>query len=273
MPFIDLLISTLLQAGPVAAIGASAYMLWVGTKNLQRMLNIFYHTRIHSIIDQAEPVAQDAIEPPTRLLEAQLLALGFHEHHLMRFHFKASLGTGYSWLYTHASGAAYAGITFSSFVPVIVELVTVYQDDAMLVTTYPVGETIFTTMFVSQFARGSVEAAWNYHQQQITTGRVAHKGIVPQQSSEAVSKTMALFTNRYRRLQQRRLIIFDAIAILLTMLLMAFCVAVILTALSRLYAHMTILIIATILGAGLTNLYARWYGSQLLHPTGALDDP
>ena len=111
----------------------------------------------------------------------------------------------YEWLYRSTDGHVYVEVvSINKLNPLLLQFMTIFADDAMIITGYPYGENIITPNFQSRFATTSIEAAHRFHLEQIAAWQRTHGDVQPVLSVADVLKTDYMYHLRYRRQQFRR---------------------------------------------------------------------
>jgi hypothetical protein len=116
-------------------------------------------------VEQIEPLA------PAQPLVAALTGLGFRRLGEARTRLALPGGTGIAWVLVDPEGTTQAEVVAS---PPLLALTSVYADEAVVETGYPLGEQIDTPSFRSHTVAGSVEAAYRHHLEQAADFGAAH---------------------------------------------------------------------------------------------------
>jgi hypothetical protein len=125
------------------------------------------------------------------------------------------------WIYLLPGGEGYAAVLFAFQKPFMMTFTTMFPDQSMVVTRYPAGEHITTPRFVSRFARGSIEAAWESHRKQVEAWKgVKGKPVVLRSMQEVVDMDevyvrhyLSRETSRARRLNFSEAALYLALAL------------------------------------------------------------
>jgi hypothetical protein len=139
---------------------------------------------------------------------AQILTiLGFHSIGVTQTRVFPE-GEGNTWWYLHPDGEIFAemiqyrrAVAFDTWFP----------NDAYILTSCPFGEKIRTPMFHCRFAAGSLEAAFNYHTQQVDIWRWLHGDPVRFASIAEMLEYEPVYRRLYRIRHMRRLTITTAL--------------------------------------------------------------
>lgn len=156
---------------------------------------------------ETDIVTAVAITPPVPYAEtnAALCNLGLELLGVLRIQTPVLPSPFLEWCYTTADHATAAEVIYNLLSPVYVEFKTCFEDDAMIVTAYPLGETVTTPNYVSRFARHSIEAAFRFHQQQVMKWKTIHGEPMPIRTADDIVKIEHTWKLRHRRAAIARL--------------------------------------------------------------------
>lgn len=126
------------------------------------------------------------------------------------------------WVYRSQDFTTWVEVLFGFSKPALVQFSSFFSDDAMMATRYPIGGTITTSMYVSRFARHSIENAWNYHLQTLPEMQRKHGDPLKVESSNDVIRFGDLFREKYWRLEYQRTYCYNIWILLCCVLLLIF---------------------------------------------------
>lgn len=148
-----------------------------------------------------------------------------------------------------------------------IEFRSAFTNDAVVLTTHPIGERIDEPHFTASFARQAMETAWERHRAAFLAQRERHGEPRPAASAEDVRAVDTLFNQKYRLRYFRRSFILCVVGLIVTFLMLA-------SFLINMTASETNLTgLLPFVGLGVFFLYFRWFNKQQTHPPGAIDDP
>lgn len=147
-------------------------------------------------------------------LDQHLRSLGMQP--LGIWHIKvAYTDPGYGWVYLSESGKIYAEIVYDvpyAPWPAMLQFMSCFPDNAMLITSYPAGECIVTPDFMSRFASGSIDAALDFHIATLKEWEDLHGEATRIRTMADTQRCADIFRNLYRKHNDRRLIrLFDKV--------------------------------------------------------------
>ena len=154
-------------------------------------------------ICQEEPWDSIAMPPELQKLDAQIQAQGFHPLGLLNC--TNTLATAPSWFYSNEEGTIWVEtVQVTAEDPAMMQYGSRFEDEALILTYFPEGETIETEMFHCRFAAKEMDAAYHYHKQMVKEWRPLHGQIHKADTLENARKYYPIYFERYQTLTFRR---------------------------------------------------------------------
>jgi hypothetical protein len=155
---------------------------------------------VHDVTKEEFPIPEQHqnTDPQLKELGMQPLAV---------LHVKpAFLDAAYEWVYVSQSGTIYVEVVYTLSASVLLQFMSCFPDDAILITRYPQGETVITPNYVSRFARNSIDAALNFHKQQLKEWKEQHGEPLIVKTIDDALQYDEIFRIKYRKLDTMRII-------------------------------------------------------------------
>jgi hypothetical protein len=140
-----------------------------------------------------------------RELDTQLDAWGFERLGSIEARFP-HLPAGNEWQYRSPDGAIYVEITQSAETePARAQFASIFADHAMIITRFPGGEKVRTRDYLSRYAANSLEAALEFHQDQLEQWQQERGDALLTNTMADVTRYDKIWTEKHRLTDYRRL--------------------------------------------------------------------
>jgi hypothetical protein len=218
-------------------------------------------------------VTHENVPTPEHYASAEefLRALGMRLLAVFRVQIRAASRPYDVWLFVASEGDAYTEVVFDFVKPFLLGFSTMFPDQSIICTRYPVGENIVTEQFISRFARHSVGVAWYSHRQQIANWKATKGDPVPIRTAADITAVDEVFVARYQGRDRRRLLRISLSGLAFWLVIAVTNVGVLVSSITRNWNTIPIFVTLAA-GAGIIVFVGGlWIGSQAMNSPQAID--